>query len=111
MTRNTSLVKRLLTLSMAMTCLAGWLLATEQVSPWEWKGVARIVAVGDVHGTLHSVEEILRKSKLVDDQLRWQGGDSHIIFCGDLVGRGFYEKDILDLIKIHSHNQFSFEGP
>jgi hypothetical protein len=74
------------------------LLPVEQVSTWEWRDVDRVVAVGDVHGTIDSLKKVLTHSGLVDESLSWNGGESHLVFCGDLIGRGEYEKDVLDLV-------------
>ncbi len=74
------------------------LLPVEQVSNWEWKDVDKVVAVGDIHGMIKSLKEILRHSELVDESFAWRGGTSHLVLCGDLIGRGEYEKDVLDLV-------------
>jgi len=72
--------------------------AVERVSQWEWKDVPKVVAVGDIHGMINSLKKILRHSELVDENYAWIGGISHLVLCGDLIGRGEYEKDVLDLV-------------
>ncbi len=73
------------------------LLPTEQVSTWEWKDVSRVVAVGDLHGEAGQLKEILLTTGLVDQGLSWTGGTTHLVLCGDLIGRGEQEKQVLDL--------------
>lgn len=47
-----------------------------------------IIAVGDVHGELDGLREILRHAGLVDHQDRWIGGDSVLVQTGDMIDRG-----------------------
>jgi calcineurin-like phosphoesterase family protein len=44
--------------------------------------------VGDVHGCLDALLDLLREAGLVDAALRWSGGDARLWFVGDLVDRG-----------------------
>jgi hypothetical protein len=64
-----------------------------------WKGVDKIVAVGDVHGAYDSFVKILKAAGLVDDMLKWSGGKTHLVQTGDILDRGDYPKDVFDLIK------------
>jgi hypothetical protein len=82
------------------------LLPAEQVPTWEWKDIDRVVAVGDIHGMIDSFRKILKRSGLVDESFHWQGGAAHLVLCGDLVGRGEYEKDVLDLVIAHTPSRF-----
>ena len=86
----------------AMALMVG-LAATSPVlgagSQWEWSGVGRIVAVGDVHGRHDQLTSILQGAGLVDDQLRWTGEKDHLVLCGDLVDRGPDDRAIMDLAR------------
>ena len=66
---------------------------------WEWDGVDRIVAIADVHGSYGHLISLLRGSGLTDAQLSWRGGESHLVFCGDLIDRGLEERAVLDLVR------------
>jgi len=68
-------------------------------SRWEWEGVERIVAVGDVHGRYDQLVSILEGTALVDGDSKWVGGKSHFVLCGDLVDRGPDDRAILDLVR------------
>jgi hypothetical protein len=46
----------------------------------------RIVAVGDIHGDLAALAQILRKRRLVSKKGRWKGQGAHLVLTGDLVG-------------------------
>ena len=68
-------------------------------SPYEWTDVSRIVAIGDVHGSYDKMLELLRGTDLVDEELSWVGGETHLVFVGDLVDRGPDDRPVLDLVK------------
>ncbi len=65
----------------------------------EWTGVQKIVAVGDLHGDYDSFKEILIGTGLIDkDDLHWTGGKTHLVQIGDVMDRGDYAKEILELL-------------
>jgi hypothetical protein len=88
-------------------CLSVWVLkpglaaVQNQLSskiPCEWKGVEKIVVVGDLHGAYESFLKILKGTGLVDDQLHWTGSKAHLVQIGDVLDRGDRAKDIFDLL-------------
>ncbi len=66
---------------------------------WEWNDVDRIVAVGDVHGRYDQLTAIVQGTGLTDGNLRWTGGDDHLVLCGDLVDRGPDDRAVMDLAR------------
>ena len=66
---------------------------------WEWEGVRRVVALGDVHGRYTELVRLLLGTGLVDDRLNWVGGAAHLVLCGDLVDRGPRDRDVVDLVR------------
>jgi hypothetical protein len=68
--------------------------------PCVWTGVERIVAVGDLHGDFDNFVTILKKPKvgLVDENLHWIGGKTHLVQIGDVLDRGDHAKEIFDLL-------------
>jgi hypothetical protein len=66
--------------------------SAEQTAKWEWEGVPRIVAMGDVHGNIDKLTTILQGTGIVDASLRWTGGDAHVVLCGDLIDRGHADR-------------------
>lgn len=66
---------------------------------WAWEGVERIVAIGDVHGSYGKLLSLLRGTGLTTQQLAWQGGEAHLVFCGDLIDRGPEGRAVLDLAR------------
>ncbi len=69
-----------------------------QTSRWEWEGVGRIVAIGDIHGSYDKLVPLLRGSAVVDDGMTWAGGRTHLVMCGDLIHRGSKDREVLDLV-------------
>ena len=53
-----------------------------------WKGVDRIVAVGDVHGDVPALTGVLRAAGVMDRDNNWSGGKTHLVQNGDLLDRG-----------------------
>ena len=68
--------------------------------PCEWTGVKKIIAVGDLHGDYDHFVLILKNPKvgLVDDNLHWTGGKTHLVQIGDVMDRGDQAKEIFDLL-------------
>tara|TARA_B100000579_G_scaffold404836_1_gene389988 strand:+ start:949 stop:2130 length:1182 start_codon:yes stop_codon:yes gene_type:complete len=65
----------------------------------EWNDIARVVAIGDIHGSYKNYIQILNDSDLIDDYGSWIGKDTHLVQVGDLPDRG------PDTVKIIKHLQ------
>jgi len=59
-----------------------------QVGEYEWQGVERIVAIGDIHGDYDRYMAALEAAGLVDRKGRWAGGETHLVQLGDIPDRG-----------------------
>jgi hypothetical protein len=59
----------------------------------------RAVVVGDVHGELDGLREILRHAGLIDARDTWAGGGSLLIQTGDVVDRGPHSRESLQLLR------------
>lgn len=66
---------------------------------WSCDGVARIVAIGDVHGALAEYESILRAAGLIDSAGHWAGGESFLVSTGDLIDRGPESSAVIALLR------------
>lgn len=64
----------------------------------EWTDVAKIVAIGDIHGAYDEFVAILQELKLIDQQLNWIGGKTHLVQNGDAIDRGTQDRKVLDLL-------------
>src|SRR6516225_11795598 len=68
-------------------------------APCEIDGIERIVAVGDVHGAYDRFVAILRTAGVIDEQLHWAAGKTHLVQLGDVVDRGPDSRKALDLLR------------
>ncbi len=59
----------------------------------------RIVAIGDIHGDLGALTEVLTKAGLTDGTGHWSGGDATLIQTGDILDRGDDEIAILAFLE------------
>ncbi len=64
----------------------------------EWTDVARIVAVGDLHGAYEEFTAVLKGTNLIDEALHWKGGRTHLVQIGDIIDRGPEARRIYDLL-------------
>ncbi len=76
------------------------------VAAYEVTTAARVVAFADVHGAYDDWVALLREVGVVDDQLDWSGGKTHLVSVGDLVDRGPGSRDVVELmIKLQAQAQ------
>ena len=68
----------------------------EQLDEHHWRGVERVVAIGDLHGDWEQYQAILRAAGLTDERARWSGGMTHLVQTGDVVDRGPDSRRIID---------------
>ena len=65
---------------------------------YRWTGVERIVALSDPHGDYPALIETLGNAGVIDAELAWKGGTSHLVITGDLLDRGPESRKIMDLV-------------
>jgi hypothetical protein len=58
----------------------------------------RVVVFADVHGAYDELVRLLRASSVVDDDLRWSAGKTHVVSLGDVLDRGSGARPALDLL-------------
>jgi Icc-related predicted phosphoesterase len=63
-----------------------------------WTGVARTVAVGDVHGDYGQFVKTLRAAGVIDDKSNWIGGKTHLVQTGDVLDRGPESRNVMNLL-------------
>ena len=81
-----------------LTNLAAKTSAATEETPYEWNDVARIVAIGDIHGAYDTFVSVLMNAGLVNDRLDWIGGTTHLVQTGDFVDRGPDSRKVMDLL-------------
>ena len=60
--------------------------------------VARVVAIGDVHGVYGEFLAVLRLAGLIDQKDRWSGGKTHFVQTGDILDRGTETRPVMELL-------------
>ena len=79
--------------------LCFWLpLSLAIADDWKFSGVNRIVAVGDIHGAYDAMVTTFQQAGVIDDNLAWSGGDTHLVLTGDLLDRGPGSRQVMDLV-------------
>jgi hypothetical protein len=68
--------------------------------PYIWTGVDRVVAVADLHGDYERFVFILTQPGVgvLDEDLHWIAGKTHLVQLGDVMDRGNNAKQIFDLL-------------
>ena len=70
----------------------------EDAVPDTFEGVERVVAVGDVHGDVDALAEVLRLAGLIDKKRQWVGGKAHLVQTGDIADRAPRTRDCYELL-------------
>ena len=70
----------------------------------------RRIVVGDIHGELGGFREILINAGLIDDKDNWSGGGDILIQTGDVIDRGPYSREAVDLLKKLQKEAAAVEG-
>lgn len=70
----------------------------KELGPNHWTGVPRVVAFGDVHGAYDQMVTALQSAGVVDADLNWTAGDTHLVSLGDLLDRGAHSRQTMDLL-------------
>ena len=53
-----------------------------------YRNVDSLYVIGDVHGHYDQLIHLLQHSGIIDEDLSWTAGKSHLVFLGDLFDRG-----------------------
>jgi hypothetical protein len=65
---------------------------------YDVRTTSRVVAFGDVHGAYDDWVAMLRELGVVDGDLNWNGGTTHLVSLGDLIDRGPGSRDVVELM-------------
>ena len=78
--------------------LPGAALLAQEEPQDQWDKIARVVAVGDVHGDCDAFVKTLQMAGLLDSHADWSGGPAHLVQLGDVPGRGPQTRQALELL-------------
>ena len=73
-------------------------LSTGEANSWQVDGVKRVVAIADIHGAYTAMVETLQTAGVIDAELAWSGGETHLVIVGDILDRGPRSRDAMDLL-------------
>lgn len=59
----------------------------------------RRIVIGDIHGELTGLKDILRHARLIDRRGRWVARDTTLIQTGDVIDRGPHSRGAVDLLR------------
>jgi hypothetical protein len=62
------------------------------------QGQARIIAIGDIHGSIDGIKSILKVAGLIDGSNKWIGGKAQLLQTGDYMDRGAGVRQVMDLL-------------
>ncbi|MEP6783026.1 MAG: metallophosphoesterase [Acidobacteriota bacterium] len=62
------------------------------------QGQARIIAIGDIHGSIDGIKSILKVTGLIDGSNKWIGGKTQLLQTGDYMDRGAGVRQVMDLL-------------
>ena len=91
---SAALAGRIAALCMALL----WTGSPVRAQDYRFDGVERVVAIGDVHGAYPELVEVLQGTGLVDAELRWHGGTTHLVSTGDFLDRGDRPVEVVELL-------------
>src|SRR6187200_2840962 len=78
--------------------LLALLLCAQSLTSLTAQGSNRIIAIGDIHGSLDGFTAILKKTGLIDDRQKWAGGRTQLLQTGDYTDRGEGTRAVMDLL-------------
>ena len=81
-----------------LALLVALLLLLAPGQPLTAQATARIIAIGDIHGSIEGFRNILKASGLVDAAYKWTGGRAQLMQTGDYMDRGEGTRAVLDLL-------------
>ncbi len=94
----TRLFAKLLTLGLVLGSALSADSAQKDETQWEWNGVPRVVALGDIHGAFDNLVAVLKTAGMIDEKEKWIGGKAHLVQNGDIVDRGPKSRKAMDLL-------------
>ena len=86
------------TLSLVLGLMLSLSLGLNARLPGQPDADARVVAIGDVHGSLDGLVSILQAAGLIDAARHWTGGSATLVQTGDVTDRGAHVRGALDLL-------------
>ena len=81
-----------------LLCVCVSFVSTANASQWQFDDIDRVVAISDIHGAYGPMVATLKNAGVLDDELAWSGGDTHLVIVGDILDRGPESRAAMDLL-------------
>ena len=81
-----------------LLCVCVSFASLAKASQWQFHNIDRVVAISDIHGAYGPMVATLQNAGVLDDELAWSGGDTHLVIVGDILDRGPESRAAMDLL-------------
>ncbi len=81
-----------------LLCVCVSFVSAASASQWQFDDIDRVVAISDIHGAYGPMVATLQNAGVLDDELAWSGGDTHLVIVGDILDRGPESRAAMDLL-------------
>ena len=81
-----------------LLCVYVSFVSAANASQWQFDDIDRVVAISDIHGAYGPMVATLQNAGVLDDELAWSGGDTHLVIVGDILDRGPESRAAMDLL-------------
>jgi hypothetical protein len=78
--------------------LLALLLCATSIQSLTAQSANRIIAIGDIHGSIDGLRSILKATRLIDGNNKWIGGRTQLLQTGDYTDRGDGTRAVMDLL-------------
>ncbi len=78
--------------------LAAWIGLASPAWAYQIDTDERVVVFGDVHGAYAELVQLLQEAEVIDADANWRGGRTHLVSLGDLIDRGKYSRQVIELL-------------
>src|SRR5688572_4211953 len=93
-----AVTRRIVALALLVTAALATPARAAESTQVAYTGIERVVAFADVHGAYDDLVKLLKAVGVVDGDLHWSGGRTHLVSTGDLLDRGKDSRKVMDLL-------------
>ncbi len=91
-------MKRLSSQLTFLLCVCVSFASSANASQWQLDNIERVVAISDIHGAYGPMVATLQNAGVLNGELGWSGGETHLVIVGDILDRGPESRAAMDLL-------------
>jgi hypothetical protein len=91
-------LKRLSSQLAFLLCVCVSFASAANASQWQLDNIERVVAISDIHGAYGPMVATLQNAGVLNGELGWSGGETHLVIVGDILDRGPESRAAMDLL-------------